>query len=63
MLCTEVEPKSFRVQHFSEEQSDDSWVDDSTRMEELHEATVIYSTKHQQAMKRYHMQNVSSRNF
>jgi hypothetical protein len=24
MLCTEAEPKSFRVQHFNEEQSDDS---------------------------------------
>jgi hypothetical protein len=41
MLPTEVEHKSFRVQHFSEEQSDDSQVDDLTRLEELHEFTQL----------------------
>jgi transposase InsO family protein len=41
MLPTEVEHKSFRVQQFNEEQSDDSQVDDLTRLKELHEATVI----------------------
>jgi hypothetical protein len=47
MLPTEVEHKSFHVQHFNEEQSNDSWVDDLTRLEELRETTVIQSTKHQ----------------
>jgi hypothetical protein len=41
MLPTEVEHKSFRVQHFNEEQSNDSWVNDLTRLEQLREATVI----------------------
>jgi hypothetical protein len=41
MLTTEVEHKSFCVQHFNEEKSDDSRVDDLTRLEELHEAVVI----------------------
>jgi hypothetical protein len=41
MLPTEVEHKYFRVQHFSEEQLDDSQVDDLTRLEELREVTVI----------------------
>jgi hypothetical protein len=47
-----VEHKSFSVQHFSEEQSNDSRVDDSTMLEELREVTVIQSVKHQQAMRR-----------
>jgi hypothetical protein len=47
MLPIEVEHKSFHVQHFNEEQSDDSQVDDLTRLEELREATVIQSAKHQ----------------
>jgi transposase InsO family protein len=47
MLPTEVEHKSFHMQHFSEEQSDVSQVDDLTRLEELHEAVVIQSAKHQ----------------
>jgi hypothetical protein len=63
MLPTEVEQKSFRVQHFSEEQSDDSRVNDLTRLEELREAAVIHSAKHQQAMRQYHMQNVYSHSF
>jgi hypothetical protein len=63
MLPTEVEHKSFYVQQFNEEQSDDSRVDDLTRLEELREATVIQSIKHQQAMRRYHVWNVSSRSF
>jgi hypothetical protein len=51
MLPTEVEHKSFRVQHFNEEQSDDSQVDYLTRLEELREAAVIQSAKHQYAMR------------
>jgi hypothetical protein len=35
MLHTKVEHKSFRVQHFNEEPSDDSRVNDLTRLEEL----------------------------
>jgi hypothetical protein len=54
MLPTEVEHKSFRVQHFSEEKSDDSRVNDLTRLEELCEAMIIQSAKHQQDMRRYH---------
>jgi hypothetical protein len=45
MLPTDVEHKSFRVQYFNEEQSDDSRVDDLTRLEELCEPTVIQSAK------------------
>jgi hypothetical protein len=60
MLPIEVEHKSFCVQQFNKEQSDDSRVDDLTRLEELCEATVIQSAKHQQAMWRYHVWNVSS---
>jgi hypothetical protein len=51
MLPTEVEHKSFRVQQFNKEQSDDSRVDDLTRLEELREVEVIQSVKHQQAMR------------
>jgi hypothetical protein len=63
MLPTEVDHKSFRVQHFSEERSYDSRVDDLTRLEELRKAAVIQSAKHQQAMKWYHARNICSRNF
>jgi hypothetical protein len=63
MLPTEVEHKSFHVQHFNQEQSNDSWVDDLTRLEELREVTVIQSAKHQQAVRRYHVRNVSSCSF
>jgi hypothetical protein len=41
MLPTEVEYKSLRVQDFNEERSDDSRVDDLTRLEELSEAAFI----------------------
>jgi hypothetical protein len=51
MLPTEVDHKSFRVQQFNKEQSDDSQVDDLTRLEELREVEVIQSVKHQQAMR------------
>jgi hypothetical protein len=61
MLPTEVEHKSFHMQHFNEEQSDDCQVDDLTRLEELREADVIQSAKHQQAS--YHTWNVSWRSF
>jgi hypothetical protein len=63
MLPTEVEHKSFWVQHFIEEQLDDSQVDNFTRLEELHEAAVIQSAKQQQAMRRYHVWNICSRSF
>jgi hypothetical protein len=41
MLPTEVEHKSFQVQHFNEERLDDSRVNDLTKLEELCDATVI----------------------
>jgi hypothetical protein len=63
MLPTEVEHKSFRVRHFYEEQSDDSQVNDFTRLEDIREATVIQSAKHQHAMRRYHVWNKSSHRF
>jgi hypothetical protein len=63
MLSMEVEHKSFRMQHFNEEQTDDSKVDDLTKLEELCEVAVIQLAKHQQAMRQYHVWNVSSRNF
>jgi hypothetical protein len=47
MLPTEVEHKSLCAHQFNEEQSDDSRVNDLTRLEELREATVIQSVKHQ----------------
>jgi transposase InsO family protein len=47
MLPMEVEHKSFRVQHFNEERSDNSRVDDLTKLDELREAAVIQSAKHQ----------------
>jgi hypothetical protein len=58
MLPTEVEHNSFRGQHFNEERSDDL-----NKLKELCEAAVIQSAKHQQAMRRYHARNVSSRSF
>jgi hypothetical protein len=63
MLPTEVEHKCFCVQQFNEEQTDDSRVNDLTRLEQLREAVVIQSVKHQQAMRRYHAWNVSSHIF
>jgi hypothetical protein len=63
MLPNEVEPKSFHVQQFNEEQSDDSRVDDLTRLEELHVVVVIQSAKHQQAMRHYHAWSIISRSF
>jgi hypothetical protein len=62
MLPTEVEHKSFHVQHFNEEQLDDSRIDKLTRLDELRKGVVIQSAKHQQAMRRYHAWNVRSRN-
>jgi hypothetical protein len=47
ILPTEVDHKSFREQHFNEERSDDSRVDDLTKLEELCEAAIIQSAKHQ----------------
>jgi hypothetical protein len=41
ILPIELEHKSFRVQDFNEEQSDDSSVADLTRLEELRKATFI----------------------
>jgi hypothetical protein len=51
MLPTKVEHKSFYVQHFNEEHSNGSQVDDLIRLEELREATDIQSANHQQAMR------------
>jgi hypothetical protein len=59
----EVEHKSFCVQHFNEEQSDNLRVNDLTRLEKLREAVVIQLAKHQQAMRRYHTWNMSSCSF
>jgi hypothetical protein len=42
MLPTKVEHKSFHVHHFNEERLDDSRVNNLTRLEELHEPTVIH---------------------
>jgi hypothetical protein len=61
MLPTEVEQKSPHVQQYSEEQCNNSRVDDLTKLEELHEAAVIQSAKHLQAMRCYHAHNISSR--
>jgi hypothetical protein len=47
ILPTEVEHMSFNL----------------TRLEELYEVAVIQSAKHQQAMRRYHVRNISSRSF
>ena len=63
MLPTEIEHKSLRVQNYSEAQSNDSRVDDLVKLEELREAAVIQSAKHQQAMRRYHACNISPRGF
>jgi hypothetical protein len=63
VLPTKVENKSFRVQYFNEERLDDSRVYDLTRLEELREAVVIQSAKHQHAMRQYHTRNVSSQSF
>jgi hypothetical protein len=63
MLPTEVEHKSFLMQHFREEQLGDSEVDDLTRLEELREAAVILLAKHQEAMRQYQVWNVSSHSF
>jgi hypothetical protein len=63
MLPIEVEHQSFQVQQFSEEQSNDSQVDDLTKLEELCEEAVIQSAKHPQAMRRYHTRNISSHSF
>jgi transposase InsO family protein len=41
MLPTEVEHKSFHMQHFSEEQLDDSQVNNLTRLDELRKAADI----------------------
>jgi hypothetical protein len=46
-----VEHKSFRVQHFNEERSDDSRVHDLTKLEELHEAAIIQLARNQQSMR------------
>jgi hypothetical protein len=54
MLCTEVEYRSLLVQHFNEVRSDNSKVNDLTRLVELHEAALIQLTKHLQAMRQYH---------
>jgi hypothetical protein len=47
------------VQHFNEERSDASRVDDLSKLEELCKAVVIQSAKDQQAMRLYYAWNVS----
>jgi hypothetical protein len=63
MVPIKLEHKSFCVQHFNEEQSDDSQVHNLTKLEELCEATIIQLARHQQAMRRYHARNVCSCSF
>jgi hypothetical protein len=63
MVPTEVEHNSFQVQQFNEEQSDDSRVNNFTRLEEIREAAIIQLAKHQQAIRQYHTWNVSSGSF
>jgi hypothetical protein len=63
MLPTEVEHKYFYVQQYSEEQPNNSRVDDLTKLEELREVAAIQSVKHQQAMRRYHARNIISPSF
>jgi hypothetical protein len=63
MLPTELEHRSFWVQQFSEEQSNNSQVNDLTKLEELCEAVIIELAKHQEAMRWYHAHNISSRSF
>jgi transposase InsO family protein len=41
MLPTEIEHKSFQVQHYNEERSNDFRVNDLNRLEELHKVTII----------------------
>jgi hypothetical protein len=63
-IFTSIRPQD-NVTHrlFSEEQSNNSRVDDLTKLEELHEAAVIQSMKNQQAMRQYHVHNISSHSF
>jgi hypothetical protein len=63
MLRTKVEHESFWVQQFSKEQSNDSWVDDLTKLEDLREVVVSQSMKHQQTLRQYHARNISSHSF
>jgi hypothetical protein len=51
------------VQQFSEEQSDNSQVDDLSKLEELREVAVIQLAKHQHTMRRYQTRNISSHIF
>jgi hypothetical protein len=63
MLPTEVEHKSFHAQQFSEEQSNDSRVNDLTKLEELREAVITQLAKHQLVMRQYHAHNINSHSF
>jgi hypothetical protein len=47
ILPTEIEHKSFRVQQYSEEQSNNYQVYDLIKLQELHKAVIIQSVKHQ----------------
>jgi transposase InsO family protein len=58
MLPTEVENRSFRVQHFQEQQSEDNRAMDLDQLEEIRDAAVIQLAKYQQAMRRYHARNM-----
>ena len=63
MLPTEVNHKSFRVQHYNKNQSDESQVNDLDQLEELREAAVIQSAKYQQALRKYLARGMSPRGF
>jgi hypothetical protein len=47
MLPTEVEHKSLWLQQYFEEQSNDFWVNDLTKLDELLKVIAVQSTKHQ----------------
>ena len=63
MLPTEIEFKSLRVQLYNEQDSDDSRVTDLDNVEELREAAVILSARHQQAMRRNQAKRVITRQY
>jgi hypothetical protein len=48
---------------FNVEESNDSRVDDLTKLEELREVAAIQSAKHQQATRHYHACNISSHRY
>ena len=63
MLPTEIEFKSLRVQLYNEQDSDYSQVTDLDNVEELREAAVILSARHQQAMRCSQAKRVITRQY